>query len=118
MTNTHIAISSAAAGTLFILGLFRNSKLYTGVRDTLGTVTYNFFKSVSRLGNSKLSGIYEPIEAIYVDFFLFMAEQAAAGLRSDNPEKLRVYAERLDGVGSETRKAAVEAKLAEIVTPQ
>ncbi len=119
MTTQHLIIPGGiAAIALFILGLFRNSKAYTAVRDTLGTFSFNLGKSISSIGNSKLKGVYEPIEAILTDWFLFMAEQMAAGMRNDNPDKLRTYISRLDGVGSETRKAAAEVKLADIVTPQ
>ncbi len=109
-----VAIPGSAAIALFVLGLFRNSKAYTAVRDSLGVASYNLGKSISALGNSKLKGVYEPIEAIVVDWFLFMAEQMGAGLRNDNVEKMQVYAKRLEGVGSETRKAAIDAKIEEM----
>ncbi len=105
------AIPGGIAAALFILGLFKNSRAYVAVRDTLGVFSYNIGKAASAIGNSRLKGLYEPMEAVLVDWFLFMAEQLAAGLRNDNVEKLKVHRERLEGVGSETRLAAVEEKI-------
>lgn len=112
--NEYIIPGGGAAAVVFIIGLFRGSKLYAAIRDALGVFSFNLGKSISRIGNTRLRGIYEPIEAPAVDFFLFMAEQLGAGLRSDNPEKLKEHKKRLVGVGSTTRKAAIEAKLAQI----
>jgi hypothetical protein len=114
MNIENMMLPGGVAAALFILGLFRNSRGYLAVRDALGVASYNLGKAASAAGNSKLKGIYEPIEAVIVDWFLFMAEQMAAGMRNDNPEKLKTHIRRLDGVGSETRKAAVGAKLEEV----
>jgi len=52
-----------------------------------------------------------------VDFFLFQAEQLAAGLRKDNPVALAAQVERLKDVGSENRLAAAQAAVADAVEP-
>jgi hypothetical protein len=99
------------AACLWVIGLFQGSKAYAGLRNALGKFSENLGRQVSRLGNSRLKGLYEPIESVAVDFFLFMAEQFAVGLRKDNQEEMAKHVERLEGVGSETRAAAIKAKL-------
>lgn len=101
----------AAAVFVFLLGLFKGSKAYANARNALGIASFNLGRQISKIGNTRLAGLWEPIEAIACDFLLFIPEQIAAGLRADNVEKLQEHVERLDGVGSETRKAATEAKI-------
>ncbi len=100
---------------IYVLGLFRGSTPYRGLRSASGKFSENLGSQVSRLGNSKLKGIYEPIEDVLVDFFLFMAEQFAVGLRKDNPEKMLDQAERLYDVGSKTRLDGIINKMTEAV---
>lgn len=98
---------------VYILGLFRGSAPYKGLRSALGKFSENLGHSISRIGNSKLKGFYEPIESVLIDFLLFMAEQMAVGLRKDNKEKLYDQAERLSGVESETRLKGILEKIRE-----
>ncbi len=100
---------------IYFLGLFRGSSPYRGLRVALDNFSETLGAQVSRLGNSKLKGIYEPLEDVLVDFFLFMAEQFAVGLRKDNPEKMLDHAERLCDVKSKTRLSAIIAKMTEAV---
>lgn len=98
---------------LFALGMFRGSGPYKTVRNALGKFSENLGVAVSRIGNSKLKGLYEPLEALFIDYWLFMWEQFAVGLRKDNPEKMVEQVERLKGVGSETRIEGIKRKLQE-----
>lgn len=108
---TLMAIAPIVA--VYVLGLFRGSAPYRGLRSALGKFSENLGVQVSRLGNSKLKGLYEPIEDVFVDFWLFMGEQFAVGLRKDNPEKMLEHAERLYDVGSKTRLDGIINKMTE-----
>lgn len=116
--NFHGFTAMGAMVSVFIIGLFRGSSAYKGIRNTLGKFSENLGLTVSRLGNSKLKGVYEPIEAVLIDFVLFMAEQFAVGLRADNLDKMAIQADRLEGVGSETRLQAIKSKMEDAVKTQ
>jgi hypothetical protein len=106
------AIPALATVAIYVLGLFAKSETYSSFRAFLGRVVHNAGATLSRVATSKLGRvIWGPIEAILTDYVLFLVERFAAGLRSDNVEKLATQASRLESVGSIFQREAVESKL-------
>lgn len=114
---TWLAGGGGATLLLWILGKFKASDKYAAIRASIGTASSDFGAIVSKLGNSYLKVFWEPLETMFTDWFLFMAEQFAVGLRRDNPVKIQEQIGRLEGVGSTKRVEAVKQALVEAVVP-
>ncbi len=113
-TITGTLAGKAAAGVfaVWLLGWLRGSKPYKAALGWLGRLVYGAFAALSDVGTSKLGKpTWGPLEGVLTDVLFVVGEQAAAGLRSDNVEKLEAQVERLEAVESETRAAALRAKL-------
>lgn len=112
LLGTFAGKATLAAVGLWALGWFAKSAAYRKVREWLGRAAYRAGAALSGLATSKLGKpTWGPLEAILTDFLGFAMEQALAGLRSDNVEKLEAQVERLEAVGSVTRAAALEEKV-------
>lgn len=108
---TWLLSGGGATIALWILGKFKTSDKYAAIRDNLGQASESLGAMVSGLGNSYLKVFWEPLESVLTDWFLFMAEQFAVGMRKDNPVKMQEQVDRLDGVGSVTRMEALKKAL-------
>lgn len=96
---------------LFIIGKLSDSVIYVTLRTNFGKAMHGVGKMLSKLGNSKLGPLWEPIERPILDFILFGIEQIGAGARSDNIKDIEDHVERLKSVGSKWRIEALESKL-------
>jgi hypothetical protein len=113
LTGTFAGKATLAAVGLYALGLFAKSTAYRKVREWIGKAAYQAGAALSGLATSKLGRpTWGPLEAVLTDYAGFGVEQFMAGLRSDNVEKLEAQVERLEAVGSVTRAAALEEKVA------
>lgn len=96
---------------LWSLGIFAKSAAYQKSRAAAGRFSFLAGAALSKVGNSRLKGAWQPIENILVDFVGFQIEQLLAGLRDDNVKKMEDQVQRLDQVGSVTRSNALKEKL-------
>lgn len=103
--------AGGATALAWILGKFNKSQAYIGFRNTVGTAAARAGELLSKLGNTRLGGLWEPLEFTLTDWILFSLEQFMVGLRKDNPAKIQAQIERLEGVGSETRVEALRKSL-------
>ncbi len=106
-----------AAGTLGVsmilwgLGRIRNFQAFKSFREAWGRFAMGLGEVVSKIGNTRLKVLWQPIEDILCDLVLFFAEQFAVGLRRDNPEKIEKQIERLEEVESIARSRMLTKKL-------
>lgn len=93
------------------MGMLHETAPYKGLRAAWGRLAYRGAALLSALGKTKLGALWQPVENFILDFGVFGVEQAAAGLRSDNADKLEDQIKRLEDVGSVTRVPALKDKL-------
>jgi len=118
MLATVTAFLSTMGGKAFLalvaspaLGMLSQTAPYKATRKWWGKACYRAGSLVSVFGNGKLGFLWQPAENLILDFLAFGVEQAAAGLRSDDVDKMADHVERLQAVGSRTRADALAEKI-------
>jgi hypothetical protein len=113
MIDLQTILGGTMAATLaaWFFGKAKHSTWYTHIRARLGMFSLELGCIISKWGNTYLRALWEPLETVVVDWFLFMAEQFAVGMRRDNAVKLQEHLTRLEDVGSQARAEVIREKL-------